>query len=321
MDSILAAIYARTYSPNQRFNYSIKEQVNSAWRLCKQRGWVVRYVFVDEGESGRTVERPKFQLMLKNAGAGNFNIVVFWKLDRFCRSLVDLVNIERMLRQERVSLCSVTEFIDTTTPIGRFNFRNIGSFSELERELIGERARMGLYALAKQQKWPNPHPPLGYDKNPEDELSVNPGEANLVESIFNAYCAQKSMPQVAFDLNTKGIKTKKGRRWNARAVRDILTNRIYIGEYNVADVKKHVEEYKVVDSALFQKAARMRKRYREDGAKRLPMPEDRRMAKIDKVFNAFFEFLHETDNEDSSHAEARAEAEGETLEKLRTKPY
>jgi len=69
--SMFAAIYARTSSPNQRFNYSTKEQVNRCWKYCKERGWIVRYVFVDEGESGRTIERPKFQLMLLRGTQSN----------------------------------------------------------------------------------------------------------------------------------------------------------------------------------------------------------------------------------------------------------
>lgn len=49
--------------------------------------------------------------------------------------------------------------------------------AELERELIGERARIGLHALARQHKWPNPHPPLGYGKGEDQMLEVNGEEA------------------------------------------------------------------------------------------------------------------------------------------------
>jgi len=289
--SIFAVIYARTSSPNQKFNYSIKEQVNHCWKFCKERGWIVRYVFVDESESGGTVERPKFQLMLEKAKDGRFDVIVSWKLDRFCRSLVDLVNIERALREWGIGLCSVTEVIDTTTPVGRFNFRNIGSFSELERELIGERARMGLYALAKEQRWPNPHPPLGYDKNSDGKLVVNEEDAKLVKQIFKRYLSRKSIPQVAFELNKQGIHTKKGKRWNATAVRGILTNEIYLGKYKVAGYSDYVKEYRIIADNLFKKVNETRLRYKRGGAKRPPMPEDRRNAKIEKVFSKYFELL------------------------------
>ncbi len=252
----------------------------------------MRYVFVDEGESGRTIERPKFQLMLQKARAGIFDVIVFWRLDRFCRSLVDLVNIERALREWEVGLSSVTEFLDTTSSIGRFNFRSIASVAELERELIGQRARLGLHALAKEHKWPNPHPPMGYDKGEDGRLVVNESEAKLVQSIFEMYLREKSMPQVAFDLNKEGIQTKRGKEWNARAVRDILRNEIYIGKYNVAGVNHHVKEYRIIDESLFKKVDKLRLRYTMGGAERHPMPENRKMSKIDKVFNKFLELLN-----------------------------
>jgi site-specific DNA recombinase len=291
-NQIFAAIYARTSSPNQKSNYSIKEQVDRCWKYCKERSWIVRYVFVDEGESGKTVERPKFQLMLEKAKARKFDVIVFWKLDRLCRSLVDLVNVERMLREWEVGLCSVTEYIDTTTSIGRFNFRSIASVAELERELIGERARLGLYALAKEHKWPNPHPPLGYDKDNNGKLVINEDEAELVRKIFKMYIQEKSMPQVAFVLNNKGVLTKRGRKWNARAVRDVLTNEIYIGNYNVASVNHYVEEYRIIDENLFRKSNRLRLRYKAGGAKRPPMPDSRKITKIDKVFNEYLALLN-----------------------------
>jgi len=297
---ILAAIYARTSAPNQKFNYSIKEQVSSCWKYCEERGWTVKYVFVDEGKSGENTERPKFQFMLEKARAGRFDVVVFWKLDRFCRSLVDLVNIERALREWGLSLSSVTEFIDTTTSVGRFNYRNLASVAELERELIGERARLGLYALAKEHRWPNPHPPLGYDKRDDGRLMVNVEEARLVRRIFGMYLSKKSMPQVAFELNKQGIRTKKEKRWNARAVRDILTNEIYIGRYNVAGVNDYIEEYRIVNNDLFQRAEETRLRYKVGGAKRPPMPENRRIMKIKKMFSKYLEFLKRDSNANTS---------------------
>jgi len=290
-ETTFAAIYARTSSPNQRFNYSIREQVNRCWKYCEDRDWIVRYVFVDEGESGGTVERPKFQLMLEKAKNGRLSVIVFWKLDRFCRSLVDLVNIEKILRGWKVGLCSITEYIDTTTSIGRFNFRSLASVAELERELIGERARFGLHALAKEHKWPNPHPPLGYDKHSDGRLKANEQEVKLVRRIFEMYLKEKSMPQVSFDLNNEGIRTKRGKEWNARAIRDILTNEIYVGKYNVAGVNDYVEEYRIIDEDFLERANMMRLRYKMGGAKRHSMPKTRKTEKIDRVFNEFLKLL------------------------------
>lgn len=291
-EPISAAIYARTSSPNQRYNHSIKEQVKRCWKHCDDRGWIVKYVFTDECVGGGTIERPKFQIMLEGAREGKFNVIMFWKLDRFCRSLVDLVNVERSLREMGVGLCSATEHLDTTTSIGRFNFRNLASVAELEREIIGERARMGMHALARERKWPNPHPPLGYDKAEDGTLRVNRVEAKLARWIFKRYVRVKSMDQVVFELNQKGATTKKDKKWTIRAVKDILTDGLYVGRYKVAGVEEKVKGLKIINDQIFDKAAEIRTRYGNGGARRPPMPEDRRMAKIDRVFGEYFEFLN-----------------------------
>ena len=145
---ITAAIYARVSSQNQIFGYRLEEQIRLSRERCKQMGWKVSYIFKEDGISGGTLDRPKFQVMMEKARQDAFDVLVFWKLDRFCRSLVDLVNVERELREYNVALHSITEAIDTTTPFGKFNFRNIGSAAEPERDLIKERSRMGMKALA-----------------------------------------------------------------------------------------------------------------------------------------------------------------------------
>lgn len=288
---VFAAIYGRTSSPNQRFNHSIEEQINQCWNACSKRGWIVRYVFIDECQSGSSVERPKFQLMLENAKTGKFNVIVFWKLDRFCRSLVDLVNVERTLRQWRVELCSVTEFIDTTTSVGRFNYRNLASAGELEREIIGERARLGMYGLARENKWPNPHPPFGYDKDEGAKLIINKDEARLVRRIFKMYIAKKSMPQVAYELSKEGISARKKGRWNAQAVREILTNPIYAGKYRVAGVENHVKECRIVIDETFRRASETMQRYKTAKAKRPSMPKDRWISKTKTLHRRYDAFL------------------------------
>ncbi len=294
-NAVLAAIYARTSSPNQRFGYSMEEQIRRCWDYCDKKGWRASYVFKEDGVSGGTIERPKFQMMLERAKAGAFDVIIFWKLDRFCRSLVDLVNVERQLREWGVGLCSVTEYIDTTTSVGRFNYRNLASVAELERELIGERARMGMFALAKQHKWPNDHPPLGYDKTEDGGLKVNKKEARLVRRIFKRYVKNRSIDQVAFELNKENILTKKGKPWNSRAVRDVLANELYTGAYRVAGVDDVIEECRIIKDELFEKATKTMHRFKDGGAKRSPMPDDRRKAKIDRIFNEYFELLKEAE--------------------------
>lgn len=291
-EDIRAAIYARTSSASQRFGYSIDEQVRQCLQRCHRLGWDVSYVFRDEAESGKDAERPMFQKMMEKARHGLFTVVVFWKLDRFSRSLLHAVQLEDELRDEDVALHSVTEQIDTTTSAGRFNFRNIASAAEFERDMISERSQMGMKALAMEGRWPNDSPPIGYRRTDDGTLEICDAEAELVHEIFERYIELESMPQIASELNQRGITTKKDREWTQRAIRDILTNEIYIGTYDAAGVSAHHENYRIVDEELFVQANETRRRFQSNGqSHQEPMPEDRKERSVDKMENMYHNFV------------------------------
>lgn len=290
----IAAIYARVSSGKQVFGYSLNEQIRLAEERCKIMGWRVRYIFREDGESAGTTDRPKFQIMIEKARQQSFDVLLFWKLDRFCRSLLDVVNVEKQLGEYNVSLYSLTEQIDTTTSFGRFNFRNIASAAEWELDMHKERCQMGMKALAKQEKWPNRILPHGYKKARNGRLKISPHEAELVRKIFRKYVKLRSMPDIAFELNKKGIKTKRGNKWTKVSVKRILDNELYVGYYEVADVKKYVKEYKIISPKLFNEAKTLRNRYRQDVK---PMPKNRKEAVVDRIFDEYLTYLKEDHEE------------------------
>lgn len=286
-----AAVYARTSSASQQFGYSIDEQVRQCVDRCRMLDWDVIFVFRDEAKSGKDADRPMFQEMLKQAEHGRFDVLVFWKLHRFSRSIMHAVQLENQFRDWDVALHSVTEQIDTTTPPGRFNFRNIANAAEFERELIKQRTTMGHIARAMDHKWPNGSPPLGYELDDEDRLHVHPREAALVRRIFKMYLEQKSMPGVADDLNQSGVSTKQGRTWTPNDVKSILDNSVYRGDYLVGDVEAEVDEYRIVSRELFQEATAVRYRFQSSrAATRGSMPVDRKRQRVNRITEAYSEY-------------------------------
>jgi site-specific DNA recombinase len=295
---IRAGIYARVSSGKQAEGYSLNEQIALCRERCELNGWTVNYIFREDGESASTTDRPKFRMMMQRAEAGMLDIIIFWKLDRFCRSLIDVVNVEKQLRDWGVKIISMTESIDTTTSSGRFVFRTLASAAQWEREMIKERTTMGLKALAKQHKWPNKTTPLGYAKNEEGYLVVDNHEKKLVQMIFREYIRLRSMPQLAFILNEKKIKTKKGKRWTASTIMTILDNRIYIGEYDVCGVQATLNDCKILRTNTFDEAQIIRKRHAQNIN---AMPMDRKTATVEKMINDYLSFLRgESENISSS---------------------
>ena len=100
-------------------------------------------VFTDHA-SGARADRPGLAEALGYARGGD--TLVVWRLDRFGRSLKDLVERVGDLRARGVGFRSLTEGIDTTSPTGKLVFHLFASLAEFERDLIRERTHAGLAA-------------------------------------------------------------------------------------------------------------------------------------------------------------------------------
>ncbi len=92
--------------------------------------------------SGKNLDRPQLAECLRALRQGDTLIV--WRLDRLGRSVKDLVALINELRERGVEFVSLTEAIDTTTPMGSFIFHITAALAELERSIIRERTRAGL---------------------------------------------------------------------------------------------------------------------------------------------------------------------------------
>jgi site-specific DNA recombinase len=107
--------------------------------------------------------------------------VIVWKLDRLSRSLRDLMEIRDLFDKHGVTLHSVCENLDLSTPAGRWFFSMMGGQAEYYREALSENVSMGLDRLVKEGRWPN-RPKTGYDMI--DKLLVPNVDAPLVVECF-----------------------------------------------------------------------------------------------------------------------------------------
>lgn len=282
-ETVRAAIYARTSSPSQRFGHSIDEQVRQCVQRCQTQAWEIHHVFRDEAKSGKDTDRPMFQQMLKRAKQGAFDVLLFWKLDRFSRSIHHAVRLEKQFREWGVALHSVTEQLDTTTPAGQFNFRNIANAAEFERDMISQRTKMGHAARAAEGKWPNGTPPLGYETRTDGRLHIVEEEAELVQEIFRKYVELRSMPAVINWLDDNKCTGSVAKVWSPDAISVILRNQLYLGQYVIGEVEKEIPEYRIISDEQFDEATRIRTRFRSGFGKRSTMEIERKKARISQV--------------------------------------
>lgn len=102
----------------------------------------------EEKMSGTVANRPVLKRVLKQLGEGD--TLVVWKLDRLGRSMRNLVLLIDELKNRDIHFRSLTDSIDTSSPMGRFIFHIMGALAEMERELIVERTMAGLAAAREQ---------------------------------------------------------------------------------------------------------------------------------------------------------------------------
>jgi DNA invertase Pin-like site-specific DNA recombinase len=114
-----------------------------ASRCSSTRGAGVERIFKDVG-SGSLKHRPQLDQCLDRLRAGD--TLVVWKLDRPARSLSNLIELVLKIGRRGVAVRSLTEPIDTTSAMGRFQLQLLGALAELERGLIQERTRAGIEA-------------------------------------------------------------------------------------------------------------------------------------------------------------------------------
>jgi DNA invertase Pin-like site-specific DNA recombinase len=108
-------------------------QLSELREYASHRGWAVASEYVDRGISGAKESRPALNKLMADAHRRRFDAVVVWKLDRFARSLKQLVNALAEMEVLGVAFVSLRDNLDLSTPSGRLMFQIIGAMAEFER--------------------------------------------------------------------------------------------------------------------------------------------------------------------------------------------
>jgi DNA invertase Pin-like site-specific DNA recombinase len=153
--TVRAAIYARVSTLNG--NQDPTMQTRELEEYCQRRGWQIHDIYVDNGVSGKKDSRPQLNRMMQDAHERRLAVVVVWRFDRFARSVSHLLRALETFNALGVQFVSLSEQVDTSTPMGKMVFTVLGAVGELERNLIVERVRAGLrHARAKGKRLGRP---------------------------------------------------------------------------------------------------------------------------------------------------------------------
>ena len=175
-----AAIYVRVSTDKQ----TIENQVAALRQIAERRGWQVVEQYSDAGISGSKGRdgRPGLDQMLKDASRRKFDFIMAWAIDRFGRSLINLLGTIQTLEACGVDLSQ--QSIDTTTPAGRLMFQVCGAFAEFERSMIQQRVRAGLKRAAEKGNFPGrPKIDAALEKRIQTQLRAGKGILKVAREL------------------------------------------------------------------------------------------------------------------------------------------
>lgn len=140
-----AALYLRVSTRQQHLG----EQFRQLCRLAELREYKIVRVYRERRSAFK--DRPAHRRLMTDAAMRRFDIVVVWSMDRFARSLVELLACVDQLDARGVRFLSLREpAVDTTSAAGKLILSVLGAAAEFERNRLRERTRMGLEAARRR---------------------------------------------------------------------------------------------------------------------------------------------------------------------------
>ena len=135
--------YVRASTQEEVKQGSNERQKEILINFFKAKSWDYQ-IYEDKGKTGANMERDGFKRMLEDIEKEKPYAVVVAKIDRYARSLIDLLTSIQVLEQKGIGFISVQDSgIDTTSPNGRLLLQILGAFAEFERNMINSRTSAG----------------------------------------------------------------------------------------------------------------------------------------------------------------------------------
>jgi len=139
-------------------------QLSAMRAYAKRRGWKVAVEEKEVASGAKT--RPQREELLRAARRRDVDAIVVWRLDRWGRSLLDLIGTLQELYAVGVGFVSLTEALDMTTPGGRALAGMLAVFAEFERDILRDRVKAGI-AQARKEGRPHGRPATVTQHAPE----------------------------------------------------------------------------------------------------------------------------------------------------------
>lgn len=201
--------------------------------INSRNDWEFVGLYFDDGISGtNTKNRDEFNRMIEDCNAGLIDMIITKSISRFARNTLDCLKYIRLLKEKNIPVFFEKEVINTIDAKGEVLITIMASLAQQESESLSKNVKMGL-----QFRYQNGHVQvnhnhfLGYTKDDEGNLIIDPEQAETVKRIYREYLEGYSMEKIAKGLEADGVLTGAGRKkWWSSTINKILRNEKYIGD-------------------------------------------------------------------------------------------
>ncbi len=231
---IRVAAYCRVSTDSDEQASSYEVQIAHYTDFIKKNSeWEFAGIFADDGITGtNTKKREEFNRMIEECMAGNIDMIITKSISRFARNTLDCLKYIRQLKDKNIAVFFEKENINTMDSKGEIMLTIMASLAQQESQSLSQNVKMGIqYRYQQGEIQVNHNRFLGYTKDENKHLVIDPEGAEIVKRIYREYLEGASLLQIARGLEADGILTAAGKaKWRPETLKKILQNEKYIGD-------------------------------------------------------------------------------------------
>jgi site-specific DNA recombinase len=228
------AAYCRVSTEQDDQLHSFAAQVEYYTKYINEHeNYELADIYADEGISGtNTKKRAEFNRMIADCEAGKVDMIITKSISRFARNTQDCLMFSRKLKNLGIGILFEKENINTLDSTGELLFTILSSLAQDESRNISENCKWGIRTKFKNGEMHlNTVKFLGYDKDENGKLVINPKEAKTVKRIYEEFLWGRSPQEIAARLEEEKVPGCLGQtKWYSSTVLNILQNEKHMGD-------------------------------------------------------------------------------------------
>lgn len=228
-----AIIYCRVSTKDQvELGNSLESQKRICQDYAKRLGYEVIAIFVEEGESAKTIDRTELKKLLDFVSKkhNEINAIIVYKLDRLARNMVDYTGLVATFSKLGIDVKSATENVDDS-PAGKLTKNMIAAIAQFDNDVRSERTKTGMMQAILEGRWCW-RAPIGYRQGRNSvgkPLLIPSDDAPFIVEAFNlAATGLHKQTGIIKILKKKGFKKIHEKRLTC-----LLRNHLYAGVIKV----------------------------------------------------------------------------------------